>query len=628
VCCHLGLEREENGALEVRRGSELGFVVEVVTWADSYGSDDVFSTRVSMDTIFHSHNSTSSRTSNYDKVDVLLTGFEDGTVYIRIFNCFDIGKIDVSSSLPSDIKTCKVVQHIAHSLSPTHALILKTTTEKNDDQLHIVALDLNFIPQTSPYYLSTLATKSTQLLNLLRYLTQTSTHLSIELRGAFDLPAKFIRNINETLAQSPDGPTNFVTAAYQLVVTGRCSDEFQDWLVDEVGERNLKRWEKASTLGMENIRKFVHENLLPALERCQVVLSRLQGLSKFAKSAQVLGLDTQSLDRVMDTVDCLNLLGHYLMKTVGKEIKQFAAFIKWLRLELEIQGLEKENAGGPGSERLDEACMRRDELNVRTVLDYIRGVMGKSGMVAFLRPAVDARGSALDGPSYDWSQNQADVGFYEVFKKMLKTQPGAGKRPDLDDLLRRLTSQAEKVFDGIAQTLRKSILHSRVCTLRSDCLADSMTARMILNAAGEYELVIATKTRTAAEQVALHRVRWSTAQRGQVPEVRDVTIPSNETIQDIKFVDDSDVMALCSATEQAHLHTLNYTAPGAEWQERHSFDLSDGVKAPSELEVNGRKGRRAVCVLEDELRFTVYDLDSGQAEGEMSALEEEVLPTE
>jgi anaphase-promoting complex subunit 4 len=568
-----------------------------------------------MDTIFHSHNSTLSRTSNYDKVDVLLTGFQDGTVYIRIFNCFDIGKIDVSTSLPSGSRTCKIVQHIAHPLSPTHALILQTTTVKNDDQLHVVALDLNFIPQTSPYYLSTLATKSTQLLNLLRYLTQTSTHLSIELRGAFELPAKLIRNINETLAQSPDGPTNFITAAYQLVVTGRCSDEFQDWMLDEVGERNLKRWEKASTLGMENIRKFVHENLLPALERCQVVLSRLQGLSRFAKSAQVLGLDSQSLDRVIDTVDCLNLLGHYLLKTVGKEIKQFAAFMKWLGLELEIQGLEKENAGGPGSERLDEACMRRDELDIRTVLDYIRGVMGKSGMLAYLRPAVDARGSSLNGPSYDWSQNQADVGFYEVFKKMLKTQPGAGKRPDLDDLLRRLTGQAEKVFDGIAQTLRKSILHSRVCTLRSDCLADSMTARMLLNTAGEYELVLATKTRLAAEQLALHRVRWSTPPRDHVPAVRDVTVPNDDWVQDIKFVDDSDMMVLCSGQERAHLHTLNYTAPDAEWQERHRIDLSDGVKAPSELEVNGRKGRRAVCVLEDELRFTVYDLGGEHADG-------------
>ena len=578
-----------------------------------------------MDAIFHSHNSTSSRKSGHDEVDVLLTGLDDGTVYIRIFDCFEIGKIDITSSLNKESKTCKVLQHVAHPLSSTHALIVQSQTKINDDQLHIIALDLNFIPQTSPYYLSTLATKTTQLLNLLRYLTQLSTHLSIELRGAFDLPGKFIRNINETLAQNPDGPLDFVTAAYQLVVTGECSDEFRDWMVEEVGERNLKRWEKASTVGMESIRKLAHECLLPALERCQIVLSRLEGLSRFAKSAQVLGLDIQSLKRVMDTVDCLNLLGHYLLQTVGKEIKQFTAFIKWLRLEIEIQGLEKENAGGPGSERLDEVCMRKDELDVRAVLDYIQGVMDKSGMTAFVRPSRDARGASLDGSSYDWSQSQMDVGFYEVFKRMLKTHTELGKRPDLDDLLRRLTGQAGQVFDGIAQTLSKSILQSRVCTLRSDCLADALSATMFLKSEGGFEVVLATKKRTATDQASLHRIPWETAQRGRAPQVRDFTVPNNEAISDMKFVDDLDLMVLCSGPDRAHLHTLDYNSSDPVWQERHVFDLSSGAKAPSELEVNGRKGRRAVCVLEDDIKFTVFDLDSGQPDEEMPIQDEDVM---
>lgn len=612
--CHLGQGPGEVGAWEV--GSELCSGIGWTAEADASGSDDVFSTRASMDAIFHSYTSTSNRPSRYDEVDVLLTGFEDGTIHIRIFDCFDVGSVDLTSSLPKDSKTCKVLRHVAHPLSSTHALAVQTTTGKGAYQLHVIALDLKFIPQTSPYYLSTLATKSTQLLNLLRYLTQVSTHLSIELRGALDLPGKLVRNINETLAQSADGQTDFVTAAYQLVVTGDCGDELRDWMIDEVGERNIKRWDKASTLGMENIRRFTHECLLPALERCQVVISRLEGLSTFTKSAQVLGLDLQSLYRVMDTVDCLNLLGHYLLKTVGKEIRQFTAFMKWLRLEVEIQGLERENAGGPGSERLDELCMRRDELDVRTVLDYIQGVMGKSAMVAFVRPSVDARGTSLEGPSYDWSHNQAEVGFYEVFKKMLKINLGPGKRPDLDDLLRRLTGQAQKVFDGIAQTLRKSVLHGRVCTLQQDCNADAMTARMVLKSEGQHEVVFATTTRTEASQISLHYIPWDPVHPSQVPRVRDFTIPHKESAQSIQFVDDSDLMVLSSGQEEAHLYTLSYASPEVVWQERHVFDLSGGEKTPSELEVNGRRGRRAACVLEDGIKFTVFDLDSGQPDEE------------
>jgi anaphase-promoting complex subunit 4 len=555
---------------------------------------------------------------------VLLTGFEDGSVYIRIFDCFEIGRVDLTSSLPKDSKSSKVVKHIGHPLSSTHALIVQTLTKRSDDRLHVIALDLNFIPQTSPYYLPTLATKSTQLLNLLRYLTQTSTHVSIELRGAFDLPGKFIRNINQTLAQSADGPVDFVTAAYQLVVTGDCSDELREWMIDEVGERNLKRWEKASNLGMENIRRLVHECLLPALERCQVVLSRLQGLSRFAKSAQVLGLDTQNLSRIMDTVECLTLLGHHLLKTVGKEMKQFTAFMKWLRLEVEIQGLEKENAGGSGSERLDEMCMRRDDLDARTVLGYIQDVMSNSGMIAFIRPSVDSRGSSLNGPSYDWSQNQVDVGFYEVFKRMLKSPIGPGKRPDLDDLLRRLRGQAEKVFDGIAQTLKKSILHSRVCTLASDCSTDVMSARMVLKDKEKFEVVLATKQTTANNRISLYQVPWKTTHQSRTPEVRDLTVPGREVIVGMEFVDDLDLMVLCSGQEKAHLHTLNYTSSNPVWQERHTFDPSIAGKGPSELEVNGRHGRRAACVVEDDIRLTVFDLDSGLSEEQVQVQDEDM----
>lgn len=532
--------------------------------------------------------------------------------------------VDLAPSLPRGISTSKVLQHIIHPLSSTHALLVQTSTKKGDGELHVLALDLNFIPQTTPYYLSTLATKSTQLLNLLRYLMQTALHLSIELRGAFDLPSKFIRNINDTLAQSPDGPTDFVTASYQLVVTGECSDELRDWMIDEIGERNLKRWEKASLLGLETIRRLVHECLLPAIERCQVVLSRLEGLSRFAKSAQVLGLDTHSLNRFMDTVDCLNLIGHYLLKTVGKEITQFSAFIRWLRLEVEIQGLERENAGGPGSERLDEVCMRRDELDARTVLDYIQGVMGKSGMVAFVRPSVDARGSSLEGQPFDWSQNQVHVGFYGVFKEMLKKSPQPGKRPVLDDLLRRLKGQAQEVFDGIAQTLRKNILHRRICTLRSDSDARVSPARIVVKDE-DFVVVIATGQKEDAAKMSLHRVPLKATSPDRRYEAGELRTPGDQTILDMRFIDDRELMVLSTGPESAHLHTVNYTSVDPEWQERHTFDLSGGRSAPSELDVNGRKGRRAACVLEDGIKFTIFDLDSGSLDEEMQAGDQDVV---
>ena len=523
----------------------------------------------------------------------------------------------MSSSLPKGTDSFKVIQHVAHPSSTVHTLLVQTVSLKKEEGLHAIALDLNFIPQTSPRYLSTLATKSTQLLNLLRYLKQISIHLSIELRGAFDLPSRFIRNIDESLAESSEGQVDFVIAAFQLVVTGQCSGELREWLVDDMGERNLKRWEKASLYGMETIRRLVHECLLPALERCQVVISRLGGLASFSKSAQVLGLESKTLDKVADTVECLSLLSHYLLKTVGKELKQFTAFMKWLRLEVDIQGLERENAGEPGSERQDELYMQRDEIDVKTVLDFIRGTLRKSSLTEFVRPSVDARGSALDGMAYDWAKQQDDTGFYQTFKTMLKVRAEPGVRPDLDDLLWRMKNQADEVFEGIARTLRRSILHHRTCTLPADCDTNILRARAVAtkSRAPGHVVFVAAKKKSKPDMLNLHRISIDKTIYSQLPTSTDVTIPAGNDIIGLDFVDDADLVVLSTDQEAGHLLALKGypdDEPGT-WERWHEFDLSSGLVPPTELVVNGRKGRRAACVLEGDNKFTVFDLESGPA---------------
>ena len=54
---------------------------------------------------------------------------------------------------------------------------------------------------------------------------------------------------------------------------------------------------------------------------------------------------------------------------------------------------------------------------------------------------------------------------------------------------------------------------------------------------------------------------------------------------------------------------------------QHTFPAGP-IWTPECIEINGRKGRRAVCVLaQDRLRYRVFDLDSS------SATEKDTLPT-
>lgn len=84
-------------------------------------------------------------------------------------------------------------------------------------------------------YIALLASKSTQLHNVLRYIQQVQKHIYSEFQSSQELPRRFMRNVEESLAESHD--CTWMHAAYHLVVTGNCYPPVKEWLVDEMGDR-------------------------------------------------------------------------------------------------------------------------------------------------------------------------------------------------------------------------------------------------------------------------------------------------------------------------------------------------------------------------------------------------------
>jgi anaphase-promoting complex subunit 4 len=165
-------------------------------------------------------------------VDVLLIGFDDGTIHLRIFDCFEVGSLHIGSSL-GGIGSCKTVLHTSHPMSPTHALMV-SASQGTSSQLRLVTLDLRFITK-SGRYLSLLASKTTLLQNLLRYINQIQKQIQLEWKNVHDIPGIYMRNANEDLEEKCH--CDFVTAAYHLLVTGDCFETLREFLVDQVGER-------------------------------------------------------------------------------------------------------------------------------------------------------------------------------------------------------------------------------------------------------------------------------------------------------------------------------------------------------------------------------------------------------
>ncbi len=192
----------------------------------------MFSSRVSLDTLFKPLPLESA-----DRADVLVIGYEDGTIHLSMSEDFSIGKFKLQNAEPS-LGNSKPFCHCFHPLSTTHALLCSRKST-GVEEIQLVPFDLRLV-SIAGRQLSLLASKVNELHSLHRYICQVQEQLSSEVRTSQDLPSRFMRNINETLLEKSD--CTWANAAYHLAVTGHCYPEVKDWLVDELGERVFFLW--------------------------------------------------------------------------------------------------------------------------------------------------------------------------------------------------------------------------------------------------------------------------------------------------------------------------------------------------------------------------------------------------
>ncbi|EFE43746.1 hypothetical protein TRV_01494 [Trichophyton verrucosum HKI 0517] len=532
--------------------------------ANGISSDDVFSSRVSLDSIFHSPVKNPG-----DSVDVLLAGLDDGSIHMRIFESFEIGSIDVSSSLDgSDSDTgegggYKTLLHASHPMSTTHALLFQS-----EAGMKLLNLDLRFITKAGRY-LPLLASKVTQLQNLLRYIKQVQAQMHLEWKNARELPIRYLRNINEELKEQCH--CDFVTATYHLIVTGDCYAPLKEFLATTISDRGQKRWEKTVAGGYEALRRLAYECLMPALERCGVLLSRLIGLSKYHRISPILGLETTYLKACVATLDCLTLLAHKVVLHSSTELKEFHAFSHWMQHEIKLQSTD------PTSSTIDELVEAADEIDYGTTLGYVKGALTNSALQGFLQvpPPPGAPGAPGADPEdrKRWDVDIQDDGtFYEEYKKVVSQHESQRSAeglsiPMLGDLTARLSAECDQVFKQIAETQRRGTLFRSALKLNEDCDATFLDMAMNFEVSvrrlvfrvkladgvsQEYEgeslpsIYAASRSRTTAHKFYIYRhilsvVNGVSSTKASLQATVEL---GSGSIQDLKFVEDGTLMLL------------------------------------------------------------------------------------
>ncbi|KAL9597736.1 MAG: hypothetical protein Q9219_004930 [cf. Caloplaca sp. 3 TL-2023] len=317
----------------------------------------------------------------------------------------------------------------------------------------------------------------------------------------------------------------------------------------------------------------------------------------------------------MDSTNTLQLLTNRLLDCVTTELKQFCAFSKWLRHEIEKQGVD------PSSATAQEISEKDTGFDYASILAYIEGAMTCSQLPTYVGDAahsqspwgLDAKGGGLFG-LYKRELRKKDMNTYT--QKLL---------PSLGGLLHHLQTQSESLFERISETQRRNVQFGTPtylgkgpttltdvrmiaevrtcigCTPRP--LAVKGKAKQDRNGARSVSVYVALampmgKAFCIARLVKVdyrhnHQTGRTLLYREQSLHQRleEGAVGGNHEQYELDLTD----------TDEIAVHTIHQFPAGKSW-------------IPNSLEINGREGRRMVCIVtEDGLHYQQFDIDESEA---------------
>ncbi|KAF7930951.1 hypothetical protein BELL_0049g00140 [Botrytis elliptica] len=505
-------------------------------------SDEVFSSRSSLDALFRPFDP-----EDNDMADVMVVGTKEGNIHLSIYDSFVVGSF--KSPVIVQRRPAYLISHASHKSYSTHALLMKTT--ESEERIYFVPMDLRFLSASSEY-LSILASRSTALENLLRYINQIQCLMLAEWKSTQELPSRFLRNVNETLAEQEN--RDIVQALYHSVATGHTFPVVREWLVDELTERGHKRWDKAVVSGLENLRRLVHENMLPALDRCSVILSRLNGIAKFQGSDSSLGFSSAQITSIMDTIASLHLVSAKILLQVVDELDLFTSFSAWLRHEIDrlASDVSSQNDDGDKEALIDHG----------KVLLYIQTVMTNSPLAAFIGEVKPE----------DYEEESAHVGkgaqmFDLLTRQLEKQEQGLKYRktlPQVDFLCKYLRTQATSVFTQIADAEKSNVLFGKASELGMAHKDVPVEMKMKIIDRNTCHGYVAFVPKDFLNQVQVVQVELLI--ENGISTVRSTSSSimqlGNGQIKDLKFLDDRTILVLWEADGKCNLLGIFYSIGG------------------------------------------------------------------
>lgn len=193
-----------------------------------------------------------------------------------------------------------------------------------------------------------------------------------------------------------------------------------------------------------------------ALDRCDLILSRLKGLADFTGDDSVLGLSSKLIGQAQDAIMCLRVVSANILRIAVEELRQFESFSRWLRLE--IDHIVSDASSTP-SEETDKDT----PVALNDVLQYVQTAMTASRLSLYLD----------DGPDHASQEHcRGYAPLYELLREQLKkhedNDPSADIiLPKISYLCHILVHHLKSVFSGIANAQKQNVFFGEPVLLGS-----------------------------------------------------------------------------------------------------------------------------------------------------------------
>ncbi|CAD0097058.1 unnamed protein product [Aureobasidium mustum] len=340
------------------------------------GRYDMFATQAALDDYFDSM-----QRKDRLAADVMFVGHAGGRNRVTVDDILEIKYTPdfPGSGIESPMEEGGEISHslmplmyTSHRRSKHHALLRAERDDEATDgpnqgfkNLHISLFDIPLM-SSGGSHLHLIVSRTAQLRDLCGYISCSIVSAKSDWSTHTNLPSRFMENVNETLEEKGEGALE--DNLYHLAMTGNFTPTMLEWLRDELAERGHKRWDHAMTTLYTELSKILHTNLLPVLERSMVVATSLRGLARYYSDTPHFDVPPEVFTSILSTLSSLQLLVHEAVQILGTEQRQFRAFSRWLRHQIDLAAADPDSLSAK-----DMAERETPQLDLPNTLAYLEG---------------------------------------------------------------------------------------------------------------------------------------------------------------------------------------------------------------------------------------------------------------